>query len=424
MKLSIQSFIWAFVLVALIAVLGMVMFPKPVEVETARVLQGDLVITVQEDGKTRIAEKYTISAPVAGRLARIELESGDPITDANRPVAVILPADPAMLDARSKAQAVARVELAAAAVKRTAANAEQIRVNADLARKKFERVKRLFKSSSVSRDEYDVAKARFQADSQRIRTMRFDEEISRYELEMAQAALRQYNGVTSTGSGKPFEVLAPAGGKVLRVFQESSTVVSVGTPLIEIGDPEKLEIEIDVLSTDAVRIQPGAPLTIDHWGGDLPLRGLVRVIEPAAFTKVSSLGVEEQRVNIIADFDEPAERIARLGDGYRVEADITVQRISGAELIPGSALFRHQRLWHVFVVTDGVARMRPVKIGRQNDTWTQVLSGIDTDDQVILYPGDTVVDGTRVRCLNESNTAGTANGSGGGTATGVRPATP
>ena len=196
---------------------------------------------------------------------------------------------------------------------------------------------------------------------------------------------------------EPFEVFAPISGKVLRVFQESSTVLAMGTPLIELGDPANLEIEIDVLSTDAVKIKPGAELTVEHWGGKTPLRGIVRVVEPAAFTKISSLGVEEQRVNIIADFDEPPDRIASLGDGYRVEAEITVDHAQGVLQVPSSGLFRHRREWHVFVVAGNRAEMRKVKIGLQNDSQTQVLSGLDQGERVVIYPSDKIEDGSPLR---------------------------
>jgi HlyD family secretion protein len=196
---------------------------------------------------------------------------------------------------------------------------------------------------------------------------------------------------------EPFEIHAPISGKVLRIFQESSQVINAGTPLLELGDTQNLEIEIDVLSNDAVKIQPGAGLLVEHWGGENPLRGIVRVIEPAAFTKISSLGVEEQRVNIIADFNEPPERIAALGDGYRVEASITIQQLERAILVPNSALFRLRREWHVLKVENEIAVVQAVQIGWQNESQTQVLAGLNPGEQVIVYPGDNVQAGSRIR---------------------------
>ena len=395
MKFSIQTLIWTFVLIALVVVGVLAFRPQPVEVETARVTQADLEITIQEDGKTRIREKYIVSTPVAGRLSRIELKPGDLVSDEGQRIAVILPGQPAMLDARAKAQAEARVEQANASVKRAAAAAEQVKVDFELARIKFERAENLITSKAISTDEYDVARSQYFSLQQNIRTIEFDQEIAKYELETAEAALLQFSDDAKV-AGQPFEVFAPVYGRVLRVFQESATVVNVGTPLIELGDPQNLEMEIDVLSTDAVRIRPGSTLMVQHWGGDQPLKGTVRVVEPAAFTKVSSLGVEEQRVNIIADFDEPKERLETLGDGFRVEAEITVERLNNVLQIPNSSLFRHQREWHVFVVEEDTAIMKPVSIGAQNETHTQIIEGLAKDDEVILYPSDAITSQTKI----------------------------
>ncbi len=393
MKFSIQTLIWTCVLIAMLIVGVLAFLPQPIDVETAAALRGDLQVTVQEDGKTRIREKYIISAPVAGRLLRIGLDAGDEINEQNRLVAVIMPAEPEMLDARSKAQAKARVDQAQASLARAKANAQRIRHRFEQSQKEYERAKRLVQS--ISQNEFDFARAEFRAVAEEVRTADFDVDIANYELEMAGAALMRFSN--QEAGVEPFEVFSPVHGRVLRVFQESSTVLEVGKPLVEIGDPENIEIEIDVLSTDAVKIEAGAALTVEHWGGGDPLKGIVRVVEPAAFTKISSLGVEEQRVNVIADFDETPERLKSLGDGYRVEARITVDELSNVLLIPNSALFRYQRTWHVFRVINGRAFIQPVEIGLQNEEQTQVLNGLDVDDRVILYPSDKVSDQARVK---------------------------
>ena len=289
---------------------------------------------------------------------------------------------------------------ATATLQRSESNAEQAQINLDLSSTKFERAKRLLPDRAISTDEFDTAKAEYLANTQAIKTAKFDAEIAKFELEMARAAASQFHDDDANALAEPFEIRAPTAGKVLRVFQESATVVTVGTPLLELGDPKNLEMEIDVLSTDAVRIKPGAELTIEHWGGDSPLRGNVRVIEPAAFTKISSLGVEEQRVNIIADFNETSERIAALGDGYRVEARITIDELANTLLVPNSALFRFQRQWHVFAVVDDRAIIMPVTIGLQNETHTQIAKGLIQGDQVIVYPSDEIRPGTKVRPAN------------------------
>lgn len=399
MKISLKTLIWATLLVAVGLVATFAMFPKPVEVESATAIIKPLRVTVQEDGKTRIREKYIVYAPVAGRVSRIELKPGDRC-DEQTLLAVILPSDPAILDARARAEAEARVQAAEAAKLRAASNEEQAKINHELNETKLNRANSLLPSKAISRDEYDVLKAQTSASAQATKTATFDTEIAKYELEMSLAAVKQFSQSDDEKTAAPFEIYSPIVGKVLRVFQESSTVVSVGEPLLEIGDPRNLEIEIDVLSTDAVRTQPGAELTIEHWGGDTPLAGNVRVIEPRAFTKISSLGVEEQRVNIIADIVEPPERIASLGDGYRIEARITVNQLNQALLIPNSALFRHQREWHVLTIVGNRAQLQGVAIGLQNDTHTQITDGLRADDRVIIYPSDTLKPGSAVRIAN------------------------
>lgn len=400
MKFSLRTLIWATVLLAMVLAGAMAMIPKPVDVEMAMVVEGPLQVTVQEDGKTRIREKYIVSAPVAGRVSRIELEPGDVVKGDETLLAVIQPSDPEMLDARSRAEADARVQAAEAAIRRTESNAEQAKIDLDLNNVKFERAKKLWKNKAISTDEYDVAKSEFLASSQAIKSAKFDSEIAKFELQMARAAASQYGELPNEASAEPFELYAPIAGKVLRVFKESSSVVNVGTPLLELGDPQNLEMEIDLLSTDAVRVKPGAELTIEHWGGESPLRGIVRTIEPAAFTKISSLGVEEQRVNIIADFDETPERISRLGDGYRIEGEITVSELSNALLIPNSALFRYRQQWNVLKVVDNRAVMQAVTVGLQNETQSQIIDGLTAKEQVIVYPSDEVGSGTRVKPAN------------------------
>ncbi|GAA4455244.1 efflux RND transporter periplasmic adaptor subunit [Novipirellula rosea] len=396
MKFSLKTLLWGIMIVAAIMATIFAMFPKPIEVDSATAVIGNLQVTVQEDGKTRIREKYIVSAPVMGRVSRIELDAGDHCSEETL-LAVILPSVPAFLDARAQAEATARVQAARAALQRAESASEQAVINNELAITKFERAQRLRPSNAISQSEYDIAKTEQLATTQAIKTARFDVEIANFELAMAKAAVEQFADTHDDTSVVPFEIMSPITGRVLRVIQQSSAVVAVGTPLIELGDPRNLEIEIDVLSTDAVRIKPGAKLTIEHWGGQSPLKGYVRVIEPGAFTKISSLGVEEQRVNVIADFDEPPDRIASLGDGYRVETRIVVNELSDVLLIPNSALFRHQRKWHVLTMVDGKANLQPVAIGLQNESQTQITEGLNVNDEVIVYPSDTLTPGTAVR---------------------------
>jgi HlyD family secretion protein len=291
----------------------------------------------------------------------------------------------------------ARVKATESAVERSKSTRQQAEIDYQLKQSRFERVQSLMPTQAIAQSDYDIAHAELLASQQAIQTAQFDQEIAIYELAMAQAAVQQFTDGDADTTAQPFEIFSPIAGRVLRVFQESSAVVNVGTPLIELGDPQNLEIEVDVLSTDAVRIKPGSELTIEHWGGGEPLKGYVRVIEPAAFTKISSLGVEEQRVNVIGDFHESPDRLQSLGDGYRVEANITVNELEQALLIPNSALFRFERKWHVLTVVHGKAALQPITLGLQNDTHAQVIDGLQAGDQVIVYPSDTLSPGTAVR---------------------------
>ena len=418
MKFSLKTLLWGFLLLSLSLFGYFMMFPEPVTVETALVTEGPLRVTVQEDGKTRIREKYIVSAPVSGQLQRIKLKPGDRCEHGTL-LAVILPRNPAILDARAQAEATARVQAAEAALQRAESSADQAEISHALARSKYDRAERLLPKRAISQDEYDIARNEQMVSAQAIKTAKFDVQIAAFEVELARAALKQFSNrneestsdanesesAGEEGVNEPFEIYAPTSGRVLRVMQESSAVVTVGTSLLELGEPQNLEVEIDVLSTDAVRIKLGAELTIEHWGGDSPLRGNVRVIEPGAFTKISSLGVEEQRVNIIADFDESPHRLKALGDAYRVEARITVDELDNALLIPNSALFRHQRQWHVMAVLQGKATLQRVEVGLQSESHSEVLSGLQQGDFVIVYPSDDLVPGTAVRTTSQGTQA-------------------
>jgi HlyD family secretion protein len=396
MRFSIKTLLIGVLLIALITGGYLILNPTPVDVEFATATVGPLRVSIREDGKTRIREKYSVSAPVSGRVSRIELNPGDYCTEQTL-LAVILPSTPGILDARTRAEAVARVQASESAVERSKSTSQQAEIDYQLKQTKFERTQSLLPTQAISQSEFDIAQAELLASRQAIQTAQFDQEIAIYELAMAQAAVKQFVEDDADTTAQPFEIFSPIAGRVLRVFQESSAVVSVGTPLIELGDPQNLEIEVDVLSTDAVRIKPGSELTIEHWGGGDPLKGYVRVIEPAAFTKISSLGVEEQRVNVIADFHESPDRLQSLGDGYRVEASITVNELEQALLIPNSALFRFERKWHVLTVVNGRAALQLITLGLQNDTHAQIIDGLRAGDQVIVYPSDTLMPGTAVR---------------------------
>jgi HlyD family secretion protein len=381
---------------ALVGALALAFRPEPVPVDLERVTRGPLRVTVDEEGKTRIRERYVVAAPLAGKLRRIELRAGDRVAAAKTILATIDPVEPELLDPRAAAQAEARVRAAQAAEQRVRAELERSRSAAELAAKELERQRRLYETEVLARQELDATEQRATATAEELRAGRFSVRIAGFELEQARAALLRTRRTSTGGAEWRLEVPAPIDGSVLRVFQESETVVAPGTPLVEVGDTSDLEVDVEVLSRDAVRIARGAPVLFEQWGGDRPLRGRVRVIEPSAFTKVSALGVEEQRVHVIADLEEPASARPELGDAYRVEARIVEWEAASVLKVPASALFRHDGRWAVFRLAGHRAELRGVGIGRTNDVEAELRSGLELGDLVIAHPSDKIEDGTRV----------------------------
>jgi HlyD family secretion protein len=357
-------------------------------------------VGVEEDGQTRIRERYVISAPLAGNLQRITLDPGDPITAGQTLLAAIDPTDPSMLDVRAIAQAEARVRASEAAMLQAEAGYERAQAELDFAEKDLARIRELDAPGTLGDEELDRAELRQQTAVQDLRTARFAVDVARFELEQVQAALlhtRPGDSTTQpTDASAQLRLIAPVDGVVLRLLQESSAVVTPGTPLLEVGDPRDLEAVVDVLSTDAVQIEPGAPATIERWGGGEPLRAAVRLVEPAAFTKFSALGVEEQRVNVILDLLTPFDQRQSLGDAYRIEANITLWQADDVVQVPTGALFRRGDQWSVFVIEEGLAREVPVQIGQRNGLVAEVLEGLEPGQQVIAYPSDRVSEGTQV----------------------------
>lgn len=370
--------------------------PRPVAVEVARAARGRVEVTVDAEGRTRIRDRYIVATPVAGRLRRIELKPGDAVEAGRTVVAALEPSDPELLDPRARALAEARVKAAAAARARAVPQLEQARTAHDYARVALERAVRLHAERTLSHVELDAAEERERVAADVWRAAEFAAQVAAFELEQAQAVLGGGAG-DAAGPGASLEVRAPVTGRVLRVFQESSTVVAPGARILELGDPANLEVEVEALSSDAVRVVPGARVWLEQWGGDGPLPARVRLVEPSAFRKVSALGVEEQRVLVIADLAGPREAWARVGDGYRVEARIVVAEASEALLVPTGALFREEDAWAVFVVERGRAVARRVVVGSRNDLVTEVCAGLREGEVVILHPSDRVSEGTRVR---------------------------
>jgi len=395
---TIRRRLWLALLVLILVLLFTYAFvPRPVEVEIVEAKEGAMQISIDEDGKTRVKERYTLAAPLAGRLLRIDLDPGDTVQAGKTMLALIEPAVPALLDERTLAQSEARVKAAEAALNRSLANQNSADQRRRQAEANTQRRQKLFDQQMISRQEFDDASYAWQTAREDHRAALFAVQIARSELTQAKAALLRLRELTPGEQQDAFPLLAPADGQVLRVLQESATVVAPGTPLVEVGNAKDLEVVIDVLSSDAVRIRLGQRVLLEQWGGGEALPGRVRLVEPAAYTKVSALGVEEQRVDVVVDLETPPESRPTLGDGYRVEARILVWEKDKVLKVPSGALFRREGQWAAFVVDGNHARLRPLRAGQSNGLETEILAGLNAAERVILHPGDKVADGVRVQ---------------------------
>jgi HlyD family secretion protein len=367
--------------------------PQPVPVDLAVVERGPMTATVDEDGRTRVKDRFVVSAPLAGTLARIELHPGDTVRRGDL-VARIVPLPTPLLDPRSREEAQARVASAQASVKQAGTRIEQGRAAHDFARREADRQHVLLREGATAPQMVEQAELAERTRREELTSAEFGVRVAESEMRLAQAALRRL-GTAPGPRGDQFEVRSPVEGRVLRVMQESEGAVQPGTALLEIGDPAGLEIVVDVLTADAVEIRPGAPVLIERWGGDSLLHGQVHRVEPSAFTRVSALGVEEQRVNVIIDLDEPRERWAALGDGYRVETRTVIWQAPDVLRVPAGAVFRHKGGWAVYAVERSVVRLRSVDVGHRNGAQVEILSGLRPGERVVVYPSDNVVDGTK-----------------------------
>ncbi len=387
MKKWLKRALLAVVVLGLVAAIASAYRPKPAAVDVEPVTQGPFEVTVTEPGRTRVKDRYVISAPVGGHLNRITLEPGDAV-EAGQVIARLDSLDPPLLDARSRAQADAQVQAAVAARQQAEAALARAQAALEFARSEVKRQRTLAESGAITERSMEMTLFEERTRAQELASAQSAVRIAEQQLEMARAA-RGRMEKRSEGI-ETLEIRAPVKGWVLRVMQESEGAVAAGTPLLEVGDPEVLEVVVDVLSQDAVRIRPGARVRIEHWGGEEALSGRVQRVEPSAFTRVSALGVEEQRVNVLITLEEPVERRKALGDGYRVEARITLWEGEQVVQVPESALFRRGEGWAVFLAEEGQVRLRPVKLGQRNGLQAQVLEGLKPGDTVIVHPGESV----------------------------------
>lgn len=369
--------------------------PQPVLVEVAQAKRNTLRVSIDEEGTTRIRDRYQVSAPVAGFVRRIEWEVGDTVEQKDL-LAELEPLQSNVLDARSRAEAEARIAAARSALLSAEEQVKAAKTDADYHNSEYQRKKQLSEKGMISDEELSQSRAGQQRAQAVLRSARFAADVARYELDAASTLLKYSAASDDKGVLKErVMITSPITGSVLKVYRQSEGVINAGEPLLEVGDKSALEVAVDVLSFDAVRISPGMPVELERWGGD-SLRGIVSTVEPVGFTKVSALGVEEQRVWVIVDIHSPPGQWQSLGDGYRVEASFIIWQEDDVLQIPSSAVFRYQDNWHVYTVEDGKAVMKAVDIGRQNGLESQVTSGLEEGETVILHPGNDIEDGVRV----------------------------
>jgi len=379
---------------ALAAFIATGLLPKPVEVETCLVTRGPLTVSVLEEGKTRIRNRYVVSPQVAGYLRRVPVRAGDRIVAGETLLSVIQASPSSFLDPRAKAQAEAAVRSAEAALSQRNEQVQSASAELDLARKELVRAGQLRNKGAIAVKDYDTAANHVDMLDNQLGSVQFALKVAEFELEQAKAALVQATG-ESAEAGQPIEIRAPVSGFVLNVFEESARPVTPGLPIMEVGDPKDLEAEIELLSSDAVNVKPGADASIEQWGGGEQLRGKVVLVEPGAFLKVSALGVEEQRVKVRVNFTNLPEGV--LGDRYRVEARIVTWTGDKVLQVPTGALFRRGNEWMTFTVERGRAKAVPVVIAHTNGVEAEVLSGLAEGQEVILHPPDPVRDAVAVK---------------------------
>jgi HlyD family secretion protein len=385
-------------LVALALLVAWALRPQPIAVELAQVTRGAFEQVIADDGKTRVRDRYVIAAPLAGRVERIQLEAGDPVKQ-GQIVAELAPTAPAFLDARTQRELRERIGAAEAQVARARAETLKAQAQRDQAAADLERQTRLSKEGFVSQTAREQAQLALRTAERAVEAARFAQEAAGHELAQARAALTRYE------SGAPaakWPVTSPVTGAVLKVVQKSEAPVALGAPLLEVADARSLEAIVDVLSQEAVAIRPGMPARLDVGAGVPPLAARVRLVEPAAFTKVSALGVEEQRVNVVLDFAEPLDKVQTIGDAFRVDAQIIVYREENAVKVPVAALFREGDGYATFVVDGDTAQRRAVKAPRRNATEALVEEGLQPGERVVVYPSDALSDGAGIEVVRNA----------------------
>ena len=387
---------WRILIPVLLILAGLMAYgfwPSPLPVQTASVARGPMTVSVTEEGKTRIRSRYLVYPPTAGHLQRVELRAGAHVK-AGSVLAVLTPEASTFLDPRARAEALARVDATKAAVQARRAEAQRVGVSLELARTELGRMDALLQSGAVARQEWDRAENQTRILERGVQAAAFALQVAEHEAAAAKAVLTK-GAIPENGESVP--ILAPVNGYVLAVMEENARAVTASTPIMEVGDPNDLEIEIELLSTDAVAVAPGARARIEHWGGEGSLTARVTVVEPGGFTKVSAIGVEEQRVKVRAELVDAPPPGVLLGDRYGVQARIVTWQGENVLQVPTGTLFRHGGEWRAFVLEGGKAVLRKLVVGRENGLEAEVREGLGKGETVILHPPDTLKDGMRVR---------------------------
>ncbi|MDO8331404.1 MAG: HlyD family efflux transporter periplasmic adaptor subunit [Fluviicoccus sp.] len=388
-----RHLIWALIALTLTALLVWGLMPSPLRVETAKVAVEPLQVTLEEEGRARVRDRFVLSAPISGYLRRVTAKVGDTV-QSGQTLAQLEPLRAEALDDRRRAEAQARVEAAGAGLSAAAESVSAARTDATLAKTELERLQKLLPTQAVTEQQLAAARAASQRSEATLRSARFGEDVARHDLQAARTALR-FAGDDGVSRQGVLALKSPASGALLRLLRDSEGVIMAGAPVLEVGDPAALEVVVDVLSSDAVQLQPGMAATLERWGGE-PLAATVRRIEPVGFTRVSALGVDEQRVTVVLDIASPPEQWRRLGDGYRLEARFLLWQGENILQAPTAALFRQGEGWAVFTLKDGRAKMTPVTVGHRNGLQAEILTGLKAGDTVIVQPDGRISDGIRV----------------------------
>jgi len=392
-----KTLFWGLISALLLVGLVYAFKPRPVMVDWHVVQAEQLIISIREEGKTQVHDIYTLSAPVAGRLQRVEAHVGDAVTMSATTVAKIEPLDPGFLDPRSEAQAKADVQAAESARQLAEAEVTQAQAELDFAFNELTRMRELSIGGAISNRELEMAEKSYKTTRATVATAQAALHMRNFEAERANAALLSPTATQGMhGLCECLDIKAPVDGHILRILHKSEGVVQVGTPIMEIGNTGKLEVVIELLSSDAVQVEPGQLVLINNWGGEHQLRARVTRIEPIGFTKVSALGIEEQRVNVIADFLSPPAEWQRLGHGFQVDVEIITAELNDVVTVPIGALYRVGEQWAVFQVKDGVARQQIIQLGLSNSLSAEVTKGLEANDTIVLNPGNQIGDGIRV----------------------------